>query len=106
MLQKAFMAGGEGGGRGRKAITKTTVKLTFLNTSMYMSAYTDNYRQFLIKIKYICDSGSLFFKFGVCKIDVEQTSNDKGKRGNVTEHSIKQITTETSQTFFSLNHSR
>lgn len=80
------MAGGEGGGGvgGGEAITKTTVKSTCRNTSMYMSAFTDNYRQFLIKIKYICDSGSLSVNFGVSKIDVEQTSNDKGKAGNVT----------------------
>ena len=35
-----------------------------------------------------------------------KSSNDRGKLGNVTEHGIKKITTVTSQTSFTLNHSK
>ena len=91
-----------GGSRG--AITK--IRHRQVNLTKHFNVHECLYRQFLIKIKYICDSGSLSFNFGgVCKIDIQQTSNDKGKPGNVSGRSIKQITTETSQTFFSLNHS-
>ena len=103
MLQKAFMAGGEGGwGGGSDNKNPAQTSSTCRKTSMYTSAYTDqprpqgfslkkffkgkalgtrlytdNYRQFLIKIKYICDSGSLSFNFVISKIDVEQLATIK-----------------------------
>ena len=45
-----------------------------VNLPKHFNVHERLYRQFLIKTKYICDSGLLSFNFGgVCKIDVQQT---------------------------------